>query len=365
MKLLLLADPNSIHTIKWAKSLVKNGIEIIIFGMGDCIAKDYEDISNLKVKTLNAIVTRKEGALANLKYLKSLPSIKQIIKEFEPDIVHAHYATSYGLLGALSGFHPFVLSVWGSDVYSFPFKSPLHKMLLEYNLKKADKVLSTSYEMAKETNLYTDKSIEVTPFGIDTEAFRPMEVESLFAKDDIVIGTIKSLEDVYGIEYLIRAFKIVSDKYLNLPLKLLIVGGGGLEDSLKSLTKELNIEEKTIFTGKVPFEDVTKYHNMLSVYVSVSNSESFGVATIEASSCAKPVVVSNVGGLPEVVENGVSGFIVPPRDPEKTAQAIERLVLDENLRSQIGQNGRKRVEKLYNWEDNVKQMIKIYEELIK
>lgn len=365
MKLLLLSDPNSVHTIKWAKSLAQNNINIIIFGLGDFTVKDYDGISNIQVKTLEETVTRNEGSFSKLKYLKALPIIKQIIKDFEPDIVHAHYASSYGLLGTLSGFHPFVLSVWGSDVFSFPLKSPIHKIMLRNNLKKADKILSTSYVMAKETKLYTNKDIEVTPFGIDMEDFKPMEVESLFNKDDIVIGTVKTLEDKYGIGYLIKAFKIVSDKYPALPLKLLIVGGGSLEKYLKNLSKELNVEDKTVFTGKVPFSDVPKYHNMLSVSVSVSNSESFGVAIIEASSCAKPVVVSNVGGLPEVVEDGVSGFIVPPRDPEKTAEAIEKLVLDKDLREQIGQNGRERVKKLYNWDDNAKQMIEIYNNIIK
>jgi glycosyltransferase involved in cell wall biosynthesis len=298
MKILLLSDPNSVHTIKWAKSLAQNDIDIIIFGLGNFVVKDYDGISNIQVKTLNETVTRNEGAFSKLKYLKALPTINQIIKDFKPDIVHAHYASSYGLLGALSGFYPFVLSVWGGDVFSFPHKSLLHKMILQYNLKKSDKILSTSHVMAKETKLYTNK---------DIEQFKPMEVKSLFEKDDIVIGTVKTLEEKYGIEYLIRAFKIVRDKYSDLPLKLLIVGAGSLEISLKNSTKELNITEETIFTGKVPFTDVPKYHNMISV--SVSNSESFGVAIIEASSCAKPVVLSIVGGLPEVVEDGVSGFV--------------------------------------------------------
>lgn len=366
MKLLLLSDPNSVHTIKWAKSLAQNNIDIIIFGLGDFTVKDYDGISNIKVKTLNGTVSRDEGAFSKLKYLKAVPVVNQIIKEFKPDIVHAHYATSYSLLGAMSGFYPFIVSVWGSDVFSFPLKSPIHRLMLKYNLKKADKILSTSHVMAKETKLYTNKDIEVTPFGIDMEQFKPTSTkEEFFNKEDIVIGTVKTLEDKYGIEYLIRAFKIVSDKYSNLPLKLLIVGGGSLEKNLKNLVKELNIEDKAIFTGRVPFADVPKYHNMLSVSVSVSNSESFGVAIIEASSCSKPVVVSNVGGLPEVVEDGVSGFVVPPRDPQKTAEAIEKLVLDKSLREEIGRNGRERVKRLYNWDDNVKQMIRIYEELTK
>jgi glycosyltransferase involved in cell wall biosynthesis len=363
LKLLLLSDPNSPHTIKWSKSLAQYGIDIVIFGLGDFTVKDYDGIKNIKIQTLNEVVTRNEGAWNKLKYLKALPSIKKIIKEFQPDIVHAHYATSYGLLGALSGFHPLIISVWGSDVFSFPLKSPIHKLMLKYNLKKADKILSTSHVMAQETNIYTDKNIEVTPFGIDMEQFKPMEVETPFNKNDIVIGTVKTLEEKYGIEYLIRAFKIVSDKYPTLPLKLLIVGGGSLENHLKNLCKELNIEDKTVFTGKVPFSDVPKYHNMLSVSVSVSDSESFGVAIIEASSCGKPVVVSNVGGLPEVVEDGVTGFVVPPRNPQKTAEAIEKLILDEKLRNTLGNNGRNRVKKLYNWEDNVNQMINIYKVL--
>ena len=179
----------------------------------------------------------------------------------------------------------------------------------------------------------------------------------------MVIGTVKTLEEKYGVEYLIKAFKMVSDKYPELPLKLLIVGGGSLAQKLKQLTKELNIEDKTMFTGLVTFENVPKYHNMLSVSVSVSNSESFGVAIIEASACGKPVVVSNVGGLPEVVEDGVSGIVVAARDEKETAKAIENLILDDELRKKMGNKGRERVKVLYNWDDNVKQMIGIYEDV--
>lgn len=100
---------------------------------------------------------------------------------------------------------------------------------------------------------------------------------------------------------------------------------------------------------------------MLTVSVSVSDSESFGVAVIEASACAKPVVVSNVGGLPEVVEDGVTGIIVPPRDPEATAEAIENLILSQDLRTKMGTEGRKRVGRLFDWDKNVKQMAKIYQ----
>jgi glycosyltransferase involved in cell wall biosynthesis len=100
---------------------------------------------------------------------------------------------------------------------------------------------------------------------------------------------------------------------------------------------------------------------MIDISVFTSTSDSFGVAAVEASSCGNPVVASNVGGLPEVVEHGVTGFIVPPRDPHKTADAIEKLVLDGSLRACMGSAGRQRVKKLFNWDDNVSQMMEIYD----
>ncbi len=367
MKILLLANANSVHSIKWITSLANKGIKITVISLNRCKVSDYRKLNNVKILSLNQSLKRKQGAVSKLLVLRALPFVRKTIKEFKPDILHSHYATTYGLLGALSGFHPFIISVWGSDVFDFPKISLLHKMMLKFNFKRADKILSTSNVMAKETNLYTNKEIAVTPFGINMVEFKPEKVDSLFKEDDIVIGTIKTLESKYGIAYLIKAFKIVCDRNKGLQLRLLIVGGGSLDKELKRMVEELNISDKTIFTGSVPFKEVPKYHNMLSISVSVSvlDSESFGVAIIEASSCAKPVVVSNVGGLPEVVEDGVTGIVVPKQDIQKTAEAIEKLVLDVKLRERMGEAGRERVKKLYNWKNNVREMIAIYEKILK
>lgn len=368
MKVLLLSDAYSIHTIKWAKSLSKKGIEIAIFSLNynENEGNPYQHNNNIKVYyCVDKNAKKRSSGFAKISYLKALPRLKQVIKEFKPDIVHAHYASSYGLLGALSGFNPYIISVWGSDVFDFPNISFLHKMVIKYNLSKADKILSTSKVMAIETNKYTDKEIVVTPFGIDLDKFKPLKVNSLFDKNDIVIGTVKTLEEKYGIEYLIKAFAIVKDKHKYFPLKLLIVGAGSLSTALKKLTYDLGIEKDTVFTGKIAHELVPFYDNMLSVSVSVSNSESFGVAVIEASACGKPVVVSDVGGLPEVVKDGITGIVVPPRNPEKTAEAIEKLVLDNSMRKQMGATGREHVAKFYDWNKNVEQMVDIYRGMIK
>jgi len=368
MKILLLGDINSPHIQKWSLGLAGKGIEIGIFSLSAVETHWYEKLKNIKILSDGWVkdeVTFRSSGFTKLTYLKALPALKKILKDYQPDILHAHYATSYGFLGAQCSFHPFIISVWGSDVFDFPNEGFVQKKLLKYNLKKADKILSTSHVMAKETKKYTDKEIEVIPFGVDLDVFKPQKAESLFNKNDIVIGTVKTLEEKYGIEYLIQAFKILIDKHDDLPLKLLIVGDGTREKYLKALVKKLAIEEHTIFTGRVNWNETPKYHNMLSVSVSVSESESFGVAVIEASACEKPVVVSNVGGLPEVVEDDVTGFVVSPENPEKTAEAIEKLILNNNLRIEMGKNGRKRVEELYHWKKNLEQMTSIYQSILR
>lgn len=366
MKVLLLADAHCIHTIRWAKSLCEQNIEIGIFSL-NFIENDnpYINESNISVFYYADSNTKsRKSSFSKISYLRAIPFLKKVVEDFKPDIVHAHYASSYGLLGALLDFHPYIVSVWGSDVFDFPNITYLHKLALKYNLSKADKILSTSNVMAIETQKYTDKDIVVTPFGIDLEKFKPLKVDSLFSKDDIVIGTIKTLEEKYGIEYLIRAFAIVKQRHQDLPLKLLIVGDGSLRNKLEELSTNLGIAKDTVFTGKIRHDLVPKYANMLSVSVSVSNSESFGVAIIEASACGIPVVVSNVGGLPEVVEDKVSGYVVPARNPEATADAIEKFILDDELKIGMGKAGRERVKKLYDWNKNVDQMVSIYKEMV-
>ena len=113
-------------------------------------------------------------------------------------------------------------------------------------------------------------------------------------------------------------------------------------------------------------KDIVKYHNQIDIYValSIDDSESFGVAVLEASACCNPVVVSNVSGFSEVVENNLTGLIVQRQNINEAADAIIKLIKDEKLRRKLGNAGRERVNRLYNWKNNVEQMLKIYKNQI-
>jgi L-malate glycosyltransferase len=357
MKILFLADPGSSHTIKWARALDHQKIELFIVGLSAYKKDDYKD-TNIQVVSLfldkeNFGPTSRDVSKA--KYLKLVPQVKQIILKFKPDILHAHYASSYGLLGALTKFHPFIISVWGSDIYKFGEKSIIHKNLLKYNFKKADMVLSTSKDMAERTKKFTKKPILITPFGVDPNKFYPLAKND----DEIVVGTVKSLESIYGIDLLIKAFSMLNgDK-----LALEIVGDGSQIEVYKTLVADLKISDKVRFIGRIDQADVPEALNRMDIFVAASRSESFGVSVIEASSCGLPVVSSNVGGLPEVIVNEKTGFIVPSGDVESLKDKIQHLVNSSSLRAKMGIAGRKFVLEHYVWDDCVDKMISIYKNI--
>lgn len=368
MRILILSDLDSPHTIKWVKSLAALNYSIGVLSIHQ--ASNITHFSNSdNIKIYNGIISsqlknKSEKNLNKLIYLKVFKNLKVVIDNFKPDIVHAHYSTSYGLLGALTGFHPYIISVWGTDVYGFPNRSFLHKSILKYNLSKADLILSTSSAMRNELNKYTSKKIVLTPFGIEINKFKPNNVKSIFDKDDFVIGIIKTLEKNYGIEYLIRAFKKIKDKFPSQSLKLMITGKGTQELSLRNLVNELSIKDHVVFTGYIDSEIIPIYDNMIDVAVFPSIEESFGVAVLEASACGKPVIVTNVGGLQEVVENGETGFIVEKENSDAIALALEKFIINPELRSEFGINGRNKVIKEYNWDDSVKRMVSIYKKIL-
>ena len=365
MRIFILSDIHSTHTQRWVKALADKGCEIFLFGLLACDDSCYRSLPHVTVYnygfTFHTTSRLNRWILGKALYFKSLRTIKKKIKEFKPDIVHAHYASSYGLLGALTHFHPFVVSVWGSDVYSYPQAGFIYKKLLQYTFKRADLILSTSQCMAQETNKYTHKSIGITPFGVDTQLFKPEETD----KQDFVIGTVKTLSANYGIDLLIRAFAEISQRPTNKNIRLWIVGDGPDKAQLQELCHQLNITEKVDFKGFVNNNELPAIYNAFDIMVALSHKESFGVVAIEAMSCGCPVVVSDAEGFCEIVDNGTDGVIVPRGDYKAAAKAIQKLVENADLRHTLGQNGREKIMQQYQWELNVNQMIDYYKTLLK
>lgn len=366
MRVMLLGDCNSIHIIKWVKALCGQNIEIALFSLSKLEHEHFEQLQNFTLSNLemeSSIHRSGEGSPRKLSYLKALPLLKRLIIAFKPDILHAHYASSYGLIGTLSKFNPFIISVWGSDIYDFPRKNWIFKKLIQLNLRSADKILSTSETMARETKKYTKKTPIVTPFGVSTKQFKKISQQQ---DNAFVIGTIKALYHKYGIDVLIESFAKLKEKNPESALELHIIGDGPDKAKLQKLSEALNVESSVKFLGQIDNKDVPQYLNTFDIYAALSrwDSESFGVAIVEAQACEVPVVVSNKGGLPEVVEHMHTGIVVESENADAACEAFDQLLHNKQKASSMGIAGRKRVEKLYDWEQNVQHMIAIYLEII-
>ena len=358
MRVLLLSEANSIHTKRWAEALRHRNVDIMLVSLSKPKDGFYE---GLHVKCSYIDEAKFDApTVSKLGYLKLIKLVRKAIKDFCPDILHAHYASSYGLIGSLVNFHPYIVSVWGSDVYEFPNINPINKWIIKHVLRKADILLSTSHVMANETHKYTNKEIQVTPFGVDTNRFEKTDTD--FSKETFVVGNVKTLAPKYGIDVLIKAFKLVVDRNQTLDSELRIYGTGPCLKEYDLLVERLGIADKVKFMGWVDNTQLPKIYNSFSVSVSVSisNSESFGVVAVEAMACECPVVTSDADGFTEVVDDGVTGFIVPKRNVEATADAIQKFIDDPDLRSKMGLEGRKRVLNFYDWEKNVDVMYNIY-----
>lgn len=367
-KVLWLSDANAAHTIRWARALAEAGVELLVFSLTEpYFAREWE-ASGVSLETGGVspdVAYSSDGGWRKLAYLRSVGRVRNLYRQFQPDLVHAHYVSSYGLLATISGLRPRVVSAWGCDVYTTPFISAIHRHVVCSVLRSADMVLSTSHTMRDQVYGLVEREIHVVPFGIDVQRFQPRSIP-LPANHEVRLGTVKSMETKYGLEYLVRAYALLRQRRPLLASRLVIVGGGVLGDALKGLVRELGLTETTDFVGRVEYESVHKCHQALDVaiYPSIDDSESFGVSVVESQACGVPVIVSEIGGLPEVIDRGKSGLVVPPRDPVAIADALEFFIDNPEARAAFGRAGRARVLRDYSLQDCVQALIGRYRQVV-
>ena len=363
MKILLLAGAHDVHVVRWANKLSENGNEIHL--CYNCDHKPHVDKYNERVILHELKIKSPYG------YYLNILQLNNIIQKVSPDIINIHYASGYGTLGRLTKFPKILISVYGSDVYDFPYKSKLNMRIIRKNLLSATNIASTSYSMAKQTsNLinYPLEKIYITPFGVDVDKFKKVSNK---CNKEFLIASIKKLSPKYGIKYGILAVdylvkNLLKDKNNEIKLKYFIYGEGEEEQELKLLVKQLNLENIIKFKGRIPNDLVPKVLNQIDVFIgtSILNSESFGVAIVEAMACEVPVIVTDVDGFKEVVDNGNCGILVEKRDYKSMAQELYKLMKDSSKRNELGKCERERVCKYYKWDDNVKFMEQIYKEML-
>jgi Glycosyltransferase len=355
MKICFVAPANNYHTKKWCNWFLARGYEIHVVSFIDDV------IPNVNIHFIDAGVNAQESDFSKIRYLLYFSKVKRIIKDIKPDIINVHYATSYGTVVALSGVKPYILSVWGSDIYDFPYKSIFHKLMLKYSLSKAAYLFSTSQAMAEEAAKYTKKNFVITPFGVDMNLFQPsFEIKNT---NKFVVGTVKGISAVYGIDYLLKAVSIVHSRYPEIDIRLRIAGTGDAEKEYKALADKLGVSNITTWLGFISQEQAAVEWKNMDVAVIYSNQESFGVSAVEAQACGIPLIISDVSGLKEATEPQKTCIVVPKKNEYELAKSIKYLYDNPDLRREMGIRARKYVLKMYELNScfyKIEETLKLY-----
>jgi len=277
-------------------------------------------------------------------------TLSYLVKKIKPDVLNGHWAPSYGFYSAMTFFHPFLLTVWGSDVLLMPKRAMIAKKTAELALKKADLVMVDSeVQRTEAVKLGCNPGKIVSfPWAVDLNKFnsevKGEEVrKKLAVEGNPVIFCARQHEEKYGVEYFIESIPYVVKK---VPDTRFVIGGvGPLTEKYVKKVEEKGLSKYVRFVGRISHEEMPEYMAASDVYVSPSFSNGSSATLLEAMACGKPVVVSDILGNREWVENGENGFTVPIRDPYAIASAIINLLKDNKLMSFFGRRNQEVVRK--------------------
>lgn len=350
MRVVYLADAPYVHTRRWVEHFARSGWEAHVISFRPA------EIAGARVHYVDGL-----ERIGRLRYLVHAPRVRGLVRSLEPDLVHALHLTSYGFLAALSGARPVLTSVWGTDILEAPRWTPLHNWITRYALARADHVTATGMRLAAATLRYAPKSTPVTvvPYGVDLTRFTPHERRD--DRPEVVVGAVARLSREKGLDVLLRAVAHIGER---VPLRVVLAGDGPERAKLERLAGELDLTGRVEFRGEVTHETVPDVLAGLDIFAMPSRAEGFGVAALEAQAMGLPVVGSRVHGIPDTVDDGRTGLLVPPNDVEALAGAIERLATDAGLRRSLGGAGRAFVEARYRWQENAAQMERLYQHLV-
>ena len=271
-----------------------------------------------------------------------------VVKTYNIDILHVHYAIPHAYAGYMAkqmlnreGIEvPMITTLHGTDI-TLVGNHPTYKEAVTFSINESDVVTSVSESLKRDTlRLFNvDKDIKVIPnfIGLQkTESVSPCKRSVMASADELIVTHISNFRKVKRVDDVVRVFYGIQQQ---LPAKLIMVGDGPEREIADQLCKDLGIKKKVLFLGNT--SDIDRILCFTDLFLLPSESESFGLSALEAMAAGVPVVSSNAGGLSEVNEEGVSGYLCPIGDVQTMAEKAIYILSDKNRLAQFKQNARK------------------------
>ncbi len=348
--------------------LAKRGhtIHFISYAVPFRLAREFSDrIFYHEVETVDYPL------LAHQLYTISLAAkMAQTIKDAQLDILHVHYAVPHAISAFLARSVSraekvkIITTLHGTDI-TLVGRSPSFFPIVRFSIERSDAVTAVSQWLKKETvrEFGIRRRIRVIPNFVDTEKFRrgPTPCKrSLYVKPgEKIIMHISNFRPVKRLGDVIRIFKLIQGE---VPSRLLLIGDGPDRDMARQLSRQLRIQKRVVFLGKQ--DCIEHFLACADVFLLPSESESFGLAALEAMSCGVPVVASRLGGIPEIVIDGETGFLAEVGDVEGMAAKAIEILRNPTLARQMGQRARGLAEKKFRADFIMNQYERLYFDLL-
>jgi len=289
----------------------------------------------------------------------------QVVQKRDVGLIHSHFPVSdiYGWIVSKICRIPQVITVHG-DIFSNK------NLFLSFVFRDTNRIVTVSHDLKRKLSAFCPhvNNVQVIHNGIRVEDVRNQLIDKVYAKNrvnlkanDFTIGSIGGLRKVKGYEFLLEAIAIARKAFPN--VKLVLVGNGPQRSLLQEKAEKLGISDIVIFVGWR--KDIPQLLSAFDLYVCSSLKEGVSISLLEAMAASKPVIATNVGGNPEVVEDGKTGLLVPPKDPQKIAETINELLDNENKRLEMGRAGLKRVKEKFSISKTVREYKEVYLEVLR
>ena len=368
LKICYVSDVSNWHIGRWAGFFARRGHQIDIITWNPEINPDLKNfVSESCVHVLEKPVAS-AGMVGRLKNFSSMRGkLRSVLAEINPDIVHAHTAGSYAWMAMLSGFHPYVVTPWGDDIFVDARRSAFARIMTGLALRRATLVTTDGYHvkdvLLRKFRVKPDR-LEVVIFGVDLRRFEALPEQSaaragLGIRDGQIVISTRTLAPIHDVETFVRAMPLILKGHPR--TRFVVVGDGVNKPRLVELANETGVANAVIFTGRVDPKTVVDLLAASDVYVSSSVSDA-GLAgsTAEAMACGLPVVHADNADNRFWASGGDGGFVFPNGDATELAGHVTRLLEDQALRTRAGSRNRSVIAEQYNYDVEMAKMEDIY-----
>lgn len=296
-------------------------------------------------------------------------SLKEVLIDVHPDLIHAGPIQSVGMISVLSGFHPLVSMSWGFDLMHDAGKNAYSRWVTRNVLSRSDwlfgdcqsvlnKAAEYGYNLAKSSYF---------PWGVDLQQFYPADETSIRKQfgwvDETILYCNRSLEPKYGVDIVARAFvqAASTDQYL----RLMLSGNGSQKEKIERILIDGGVMDKVVFTGQIPNVDLPVYYRAADLYISASHTDGSSVSLMEALACGLPAAVSDIPSNQEWIRPGEEGWLFTDGSVEELAELMLKLDQEKVNLAVMRIKARRKAELYADWTINQRKMLSGYERAVK